>query len=93
MQDRKAERGCEHPNYNMRLEEMQVYKYLWRMIEVAESIAGFKEGGLPIGPGKIEDIDMRNWLQDGKRIRINGKTPSGKDFELSLEVTKCQESE
>ena len=70
-----------------------MYKYLRRMIEVAESIAGFEEGGLPIGPGKIEDIDMGNWLKDGERIRINGKTPSGKDFELSLEVTKCQKSE
>ena len=70
-----------------------MYKYMRRMIEVAESIAGFEEGGLPIGPGKIEDIDMRNWLQDGKRIQISGKTPSGKDFELSLEVTKCQETE
>ena len=70
-----------------------MYKYLRRMIEVAESIAGFEEGGLPIGPGKIEDIDMGNWLQDGKRIQISGKTPTGKDFELSLEVSNWQESE
>ncbi len=70
-----------------------MYKYMRRMIEVAESIAGFEEGGLPIGPGRIEDIDMGRWLETGKRIRINGKTPSGKDFELSLEVTGCQKSE
>lgn len=70
-----------------------MYKYLRRMIEVAESIVGFEEGGLPIGPGKIEDIDMGSWMINGKRIRINGKTPSGKDFELSLEVTECQKSE
>ena len=70
-----------------------MYKYLRKLIDVAESIAGFEETGYPVGPGRINDMDMGDWIEGSKRICVKGKTPSGKNFELTLEVSECQKSE
>lgn len=70
-----------------------MYKCLRKLLDVAENIAGIEDNSFPVGPGKINDMDMREWIPGKNRIQINGKTKEGKDFELTLEVSECQKSE
>ena len=63
-----------------------MYKHLQSMLTIAENIAGDDLGS-------IDELDMGEWIPGTDRIKIKGKTDSGNNFELTLEVSECQKSE
>lgn len=63
-----------------------MYKHLQSMLTIAKNIAGDDLGS-------IDELGMGVWIPGTDRIKIKGKTDSGKIFELTLEVSECQKSE
>lgn len=53
-----------------------IYKHMRHVLNVAENV------------GDIIEIHQGDWLGNSERIDINGKTQDGREFTLTLEITK-----
>lgn len=53
-----------------------MYEYLKKLLELAEGI------------GKIDEVDMGNWIKNGEKCEVAGTTSDGQHFELRLTMEK-----
>ena len=53
-----------------------IYKHMRHVLNVAENV------------GEINEVHQGDWLGNSERIDINGKTHDGREFTLTLEITK-----
>lgn len=68
-----------------------MYHYFEFVKDLAEHISGVD--GAFDEVGRIERLEMKEWIPGKHRIQFIGKTTDGEEFELTLEVSECQKSE